>query len=69
MRNRIVDALTGHKADYIEAHFEESESTQLIYRGNKLEEVNRVRGCGGNIRALAKGGWGFASFNDINHLK
>ena len=69
MRNRIVEALTGHNADYIEAHFEESESTQLTYHGVKLEEVNRVHSCGGNIRALVKGGWGFVSFNDINHLR
>ena len=69
MRNRIIDALTGHNAGYIEAHFEESESTQLTYRGVKLEEVNRVHSCGGNIRALVKGGWGFVSFNDINHLR
>ena len=69
MRNRIIDALAGHNADYIEARFEESESTQLTYRGVKLEEVNRVHSCGGNIRALVKGGWGFVSFNDINHLR
>jgi len=69
MRNRIIDALTGHSADYIEAHLEESESTQFIYHGVKLEELNRVHSCGGNIRALVKGGWGFVSFNDINHLR
>ena len=69
MHNKIVDALTGHNADYIEAHFEESETTQFVYRGVKLEEINKVRSCGGNIRALVKGGWGFVSFNDISHLR
>ena len=69
MRNIIIDALAGHQADYIEAHFEESEHTQFTYHGEKLEEVNRVRSCGGNVRALIKGGWGFVSFNDTNRLR
>ncbi len=69
MRNMIIDALTGHHADYIEAHFGESERTQFTYHGGKLEEVNRIHSCGGNIRALVKGGWGFVSFNDTNRLR
>jgi TldD protein len=69
MRNMIIDALKGHHADYIEAHFGESENTQLTYHGAKLDEVNRVHSCGGNIRALINGGWGFVSFNNLDNLK
>ena len=69
MHDQIVDALKGHKADYSEAHFEESEATHIVYRGERLEEVNRTCSSGGNVRALVKGGWGFVSFNRFNKLR
>ncbi|MCK4402602.1 MAG: TldD/PmbA family protein, partial [Dehalococcoidia bacterium] len=52
-----------------EAHFEESEATHIVYRGERLEEVNRTCSSGGNVRALVKGGWGFVSFNSFNKLR
>ncbi len=69
MRHQIVDALKRHDADYIEAHFEESQATNIVYRGKRLEEINRVTSSGGNVRALVKGGWGFFSFNQLNKLR
>jgi len=69
MRNVIADALKGHDADYIEVHFEESQSTDIVYRGGRLEEVNRAGTTGGNVRALIKGGWGFASFDRLDGLR
>ena len=63
MRNQFADAMRGHDADYIEIHAEESQSTNIAYRGERLEEVGRTRSSGGNIRALAQGSWGFVSFN------
>ena len=69
MRNRIADALKGHDAEYIEVHFEESQSTQLVYRGKRLEEVDKSRSLGGNVRVLVRGSWGFVSFNDIEGLR
>ncbi|MFB0557357.1 MAG: TldD/PmbA family protein [Dehalococcoidia bacterium] len=68
MPDQFVKALKGHKADYIEAHFEESEATHIVYRGERLEEVNRTCSSGGNVRALVKGGWGFVSFNSLEGL-
>ena len=68
MRNQITEALRGHNADYIEAHFEESQTTNIAYRGKRLEEINRATSSGGNIRALVKGGWGFVSFNNLDNL-
>ena len=68
MHDQTVEALKGHNADYIEAHFEESEGTHIVYRGERLEEVNRTCSSGGNVRALVKGGWGFVSFNHFNKL-
>jgi TldD protein len=69
MRDLIGDALKGHDADYIEVHFEESQATSIVYRGERLEEISQARSSGGNIRALARGSWGFVSFNRPDGLK
>jgi TldD protein len=69
MRDLIADALKGHDADYIEIHLEESQATSIVYRGQRLEEISRSRSIGGNVRALARGSWGFVSFNRLDGLK
>jgi TldD protein len=69
MRDLIAEALKGHNADYIEIHFEESQATSIGYRGQRLEEISRARNCGGNIRALVQGTWGFVSFNRVDGLR
>jgi len=69
MRDLIADALKGHDADYIEIHFEESQSTNIVYRGERLEEISRARNSGGNIRSLVRGSWGFVSFNRLDGLR
>jgi TldD protein len=63
MRDLIADALKGQGAEYIEIHFEESQATSIVYRGERLEEISRARSSGGNIRVLVQGSWGFVSFN------
>ena len=68
MRDLFFDALKGHEAEYIEIRYEESEATHIEYRGNRLEEISRTCSFGGNVRALAKGGWGFVSFNHLEGL-
>jgi TldD protein len=69
MRDLITDALKGHGADYAEIHFEESQATSVVYRGERLEEISRSRSSGGNIRALVQGAWGFVSFNRLEGLR
>jgi len=69
MHDQVVDAFKRHNADYIEAHFEESENTHITYRSGRLEEVNRTCISGGNVRALVRGGWGFVSFNHLDGLR
>ncbi len=68
MRDRIQAALKGVEAQYIEVHVEEARSSNIRYRGRDLEEIGRSSGLGGNVRALAGGGWGFSSFNDLSDL-
>jgi TldD protein len=69
MRDLFSDSLKGHGADYIEIHFEESQSTTIAYRGERLEEISRARNSGGNVRALVRGSWGFVSFNHLDGLR
>jgi TldD protein len=69
VRDLITDALRGHGADYVEIHFEDSQATSIVYRGERLEEISRARNSGGNIRALVRGSWGFVSFNRLDGLR
>ncbi|MDA1297536.1 MAG: TldD/PmbA family protein [Chloroflexi bacterium] len=68
-RDQIEDALRGNGADYCEVRIEDTDSTRLTYRGRQLEDIAQTSGRGGNVRAVVNGGWGFASFNDLEDLK
>ncbi|MDP2727591.1 MAG: TldD/PmbA family protein, partial [Dehalococcoidia bacterium] len=68
-RDSIEAALRGHDADYVELRLEEGEATRLVYRGKELEDLGRTTFRGGNVRALVKGGWGFATFNEVEDLR
>ncbi len=65
----MADSLKKFKADFIEAHLEETRTSHLTYRGKETESVGRASARGGNVRAMVKGGWGFASFNDLGDLE
>ena len=66
--HRLAEIINRHRADYIEAHLEESRSTYITYRGKELESIGKTSSVGGNVRALVKGGWGFVSFNSLDDL-
>ena len=68
MKDRLLSVLKGQKADYIEIRLDESSSSRLVFRGDRLEEAGRNASTGGNVRALVRGGWGFVSFNNIDNL-
>jgi len=68
VRERIEDALKTPGADYLEIRIEESQGSRIRYRGKELEDIGRFTNLGGNVRAMIGGGWGFASFNDVNRL-
>lgn len=69
MRDTLEFALKSQTADYIEIRLEEVTAERISYRGKELESIGRNFSVGGNVRAAVKGGWGFASFNDITRLK
>jgi len=66
--HQLTETLKRYRADYIEAHLEESQSSHIAYRGRELDSIGRATATGGNIRAMVKGAWGFVSFNDLNEL-
>jgi TldD protein len=66
---RVAEELKKHKADYIEARLEQAVSSRISYRGRKLESIGKSSDSGGNIRALVNGGWGFASFNNLDDIR
>jgi TldD protein len=69
MQDQITEALKNHGADYVEIRLEEGQGTHIRYRGKDLEEIGRTSSLGGNVRAIAGGGWGFVCFNNLDDLK
>ena len=65
---QLAKLLSQYSADYIEAHLEEGQTSHIIYRGRELESIGKTTSVGGNVRALVRGGWGFASFNSFSDL-
>ena len=65
---QLAEIIKRYSADYIEARLEESQRSYITYRGKELDSIGRASAIGGNIRALVRGGWGFASFNEVGDL-
>jgi TldD protein len=66
--HQLAEVVKQYNADYIEARLEESQNSYITYRGRELESIGRATATGGNVRALVRGGWGFASFDNFNEL-
>jgi TldD protein len=69
-KNRLTDLIKRyqHRVDYLAIRLEESEGTDILIRGDKLETLSEDLAVGGQVRACYKGGWGFASFNRLETL-
>ena len=48
---------------------EEALASHIRYSNMDLEDIGISTSLGGNVRALAGGGWGFACFNDLSDLR
>ena len=57
------------KADYLEVRIQQSEKTSIYFKGRELETLSSGAELGGCVRALHKGGWGFATFNDLGEIE
>jgi TldD protein len=66
----LADFIARYRAqvDYLAIRLEESEGTDILLRGGKVETLSEGISIGGQVRACFKGGWGFASFNQLETL-
>jgi len=69
MKARLRSALKKADVDYCEIRLEDSRETLIQFQGTALEQVRKSNLYGGNVRALCKGGWGFANFNGLEDLE
>lgn len=56
------------KVDYLAIRLEESEGTDILLRRGQVETLSEGISIGGQVRACHRGGWGFASFNQLDQL-
>ncbi len=63
----LMDRYRSH-VDYLAIRLEESEGTSIFLQGDKVETLSEGLSIGGQVRACYKGGWGFASFNQLSTL-
>ncbi|GGA51537.1 TldD/PmbA family protein [Okeania sp. KiyG1] len=70
-KNILSDLLANYSSqvDYLAIRLEESQGTDILLRGNKIETLSEGLSIGGQVRACYRGGWGFASFNQLSTLK
>lgn len=68
--DQILDLIARYRdrVDFLAIRLEESEGTDILLRGGKVETLSEGISLGGQIRACHKGGWGFASFNQLDDL-
>ena len=69
MKETIRKAIAGSDADYTEVRVERAERSQVLFRKDRLENIESSTEVGGVVRALKDGGWGIAVFNDLSTLK
>ncbi|MGF1541377.1 MAG: TldD/PmbA family protein [Pleurocapsa sp.] len=68
--NLLTDLMARYRqqVDFLAIRLEKAAETNIMLRGNKIETLSEAIALGGQIRACHKGGWGFASFNDLTTL-
>ena len=68
MRDRLAEALKVQDVDYADIRVEDLTNSWVNFRGPDLDTIGSSRTVGGIVRALYKGGWGYATFNDLEGL-
>ena len=69
MQKQLQEALQVHDVDYVDIRIEDLTETKVIFRGQDLDNIGSSRTVGGIVRALYKGGWGYATFNTLISFK
>jgi len=68
VEDQLRKAIAGSDADYTEIRIEQEARSQVLFRKDKLENIEGSNEQGGIVRALKDGGWGIAAFNDVSDL-
>lgn len=70
-RDLLSDLINRYRpqVDYLSIRLEQTETTNIMLRGRTIETLSEGLGVGGQVRACYKGGWGFASFNNLHDLE
>jgi TldD protein len=55
--------------DFFAIRLERSQGADIFLRSGKVETLSTGISIGGQVRACHRGGWGFASFNDLHSLE
>ncbi len=69
-KNLLADLIARYssRVDYLMIRLEESEGTDILLRGDRIETLSEGISIGGHIRACYKGGWGLSSFNQLTTI-
>jgi TldD protein len=57
-----------HRVDFLSIRLEKAEGSSILLRGNQIETLTEESLLGGQVRGCYRGGWGFATFNDLSQL-
>ena len=63
-----VIAKTSPKVDYIDIRFAMGETTSILMKDGKVDEINTGMSQGARIRVLNNGAWGFAFTTDLSKI-
>ena len=69
MQDRLTQALKSQDVDYADIRIEDQTNSWVNFRGPDLDLIGSARTVGGIVRALYKGGWGYATYNDLDDLE
>ncbi|MBD2149755.1 TldD/PmbA family protein [Pseudanabaena sp. FACHB-1277] len=71
LKDRVVGLIDRYKSqvDFLAIRLERSHGTDIFLRSGKVETLSTGISIGGQVRVCHRGGWGFASFNDLASLE
>jgi len=71
LKDQVVELVDKYKSqvDFLAIRLERSHGTDIFLRSGKVETLSTGISIGGQVRVCHRGGWGFASFNDLLSLE
>lgn len=65
--SQLIHSYQNH-VDFLSLRLESSQGTNIKTRNGQIENMSEGTSIGGQVRACHKGGWGFATFNDLTQI-